>query len=146
MYIGFQVTFDAADPAALSRFWALALDYIEQPPPPGHETWEDFARTVGIPEDEWDDLAAIIDPKEAGPRILFQKVPEGKTAKNRVHLDVNAGGGHATPPEQRRVAVDAKVAALEAAGGARGETFDLADRGDYWVVMQDPEGNEFCVQ
>jgi hypothetical protein len=146
MFMGFQVTFDAHDPAALSRFWALALDYVEQPPPPGHDTWEDFARSVGIPEDEWGDLAAIVDPNGAGPRVLFQKVPEGKTAKNRVHLDVNVGGPHGTPPEERKANVAAKVAALETAGATKGDTFDMPDRGDYWVVMRDPEGNEFCVQ
>lgn len=146
MYRGFQVTFDAADPTTLSRFWAIALDYVEQPPPTGHDSWEDFARAVDIPEEEWGDLVAIVDPEAAGPRILFQRVPEGKTAKNRVHLDVNAGGGHDMPRDERRVNVQAKVAALRAAGAVVRETFDVPERGDYWVVMQDPEGNEFCVQ
>lgn len=146
MFMGFQVTFDANDPATLSRFWATALDYVEQPPPQGHPTWEDFARSVGIPEEEWGDLAAIVDPEGAGPRVLFQRVPESKTVKNRVHLDVNVGGPHDTPREERKANVAAKVAALEAAGATRGETFDQPERGDYWVVMHDPEGNEFCVQ
>jgi len=146
MFTGFQVTFDAGDPPALARFWAEALGYIEQPPPPGHDTWEDFATAIGIPEEDWGNIAAIVDPSGAGPRLLFQMVPESKTAKNRVHLDVNAGGGHATPSDERKTNITAKVAELEAAGATKGATFDMPDRGDYWVVMQDPEGNEFCVQ
>ena len=144
MALGFQVTFDAGDPAALARFWAVALEYVEQPPPPGYATWEGFADAAGIPQDARDDLAAVVDPAGEGPRLLFQKVPEGKTAKNRVHLDVNAGGGPAAEEETRRSRVEQHVARLAAEGGLVVARYDR--RGEFWVVMQDPEGNEFCVQ
>ncbi len=75
--------------------------------------------------------------------MFIQKVPESKTAKNRVHLDVAAGGGPGTPLDVRRAAVDARVADLEAAGATIFRRVE--ERGGYWVVMQDPEGNEFCV-
>lgn len=142
----FQVTFDANDPVLLADFWALALGYVIQPAPPGFDSWDDWARGMGIPEEHWEDARAIVDPEGKGPRIFIQKVPETKTAKNRVHLDVNVGGGHGAPPEVRKKAVGEAVARLVAAGAIAGETFDQPERGDYWVVMQDPEGNEFCVQ
>lgn len=138
-----QVTFDANDTNRLAEFWALALGYRLQPPPPGYDTWEDFARDQGIPEDQWDALAAIVDPRDEGPRVLFQKVPEHKTAKNRVHLDVNAGAG-IDDHDARHRAVEAHVRTLIEAGATFQERFDGPT--GYWVVMLDPEGNEFCVQ
>jgi hypothetical protein len=89
-------------------------------------------------------VSAIVDPDGNGPRLLFQRVPEPKTAKNRMHLDVNAGGGRGTPDDERRSRVDAKVAQLAAAGGT--VVRDVDEDGERWVVMQDPEGNELCVQ
>ena len=142
----FQVTFDANDPVLLADFWMLALDYVIQPAPPGFDSWDDWARAMEIPEEHWEDARAIVDPEGTGPRIFIQKVPEGKTAKNRVHLDVNVSGGHGTPLDERKHAVAAAVAKLVAAGATEGATFDEPERGDYWVVMADPEGNEFCLQ
>ena len=139
----FQVTFDANDTGRLADFWAFALGYEPQPPPPGFDTWEDFARDRGIPEERWDALAAIVDPKGVGPRVLFQKVPERKSGKNRVHLDVNAGAG-ISDPDERHLAVERRVRELLEAGASFGERFD--EPTGYWVVMTDPEGNEFCVQ
>jgi len=144
MSLSFQVTFDAADPDGLAAFWALALGYMPEPPPKGYESWEVFATAVNIPPDEWDNLRALVDPGGIGPRLLFQKVPEGKTAKNRVHLDVNAGGGRHVERIEKVRAVEAHVAALLEAGAGFVERFDRDH--EYWVVMQDPEGNEFCVQ
>jgi hypothetical protein len=139
MAIPIQVTFDAADPVALSRFWATALGYVEQPPPDGMASWDEWARRAGVPEDEWDDSAAIVDPDGVRPRLLFQKVPEGRTAKNRMHLDVNAG-----TPDHDRDRVEAHVEKLVAAGAdVQGR---VEEHDQYWVVMTDPEGNEFCVQ
>ncbi|ANZ38690.1 glyoxalase [Lentzea guizhouensis] len=126
-----QVTMDAADPARLAAFWAEALGYVVQPPPAGFETWEAFAEANNIPRERRNDYSAIIDPDGSGPRFFFQRVPEGKTAKNRVHLDVNAG----------LEAVDRLVAL----GATKVEEFDQGAMG-HWVVMLDPEGNEFCVQ
>src|SRR5689334_12255857 len=107
--IPIQVTFDAADPDALARFWAGVLGYIVQPPPEGFDTWEAFLASIGLPESEWDKASAIVDPEGKGPRLYFQKVPEGKTVKNRMHLDVNVGGPRGTPEEERRRNVAAGV-------------------------------------
>ena len=97
MAIPIQVTFDCADPDKLARFWAEALDYILQPPPDGFDSWDAFLESIGVPEDERDTASAVVDPDGQGPRLLFQVVPEGKSAKNRVHLDVNVGGGRRGP-------------------------------------------------
>jgi hypothetical protein len=136
-----QVVLDCADPGAQAEFWAAALGYVVQPPPPGHESWEDFLRELGVPEEQWNDRSAVVDPAGAGPRIFLQRVPEPKTVKNRVHLDVQAGAG--LPPEQRSERVAAEVERLAALGAGQIRTYD--EMGEHWVVMQDPEGNEFCV-
>ena len=104
-----QVTFDCADPDRLATFWATALGYKKQDPPEGFGSWEEFLSAQGIPEDQWNSASAVVDPDGVGPRIYFQRVPEPKTVKNRVHLDVNAGGGRDTPPDERRKRVDAEV-------------------------------------
>jgi hypothetical protein len=140
----FQVTFDAHDPAALAAFWARALGYIHQPPPKGYSSWDDFADDQEIPKERRGELAAIVDPLGHGPRVLFQRVPEGKVVKNRVHLDINAGGADVDEPRTRHRRVEEHVADLIEAGATRLETFD--EPSEFWVVMQDPEGNEFCVQ
>ncbi len=79
-------------------------------------------------------FAAAVDPAGIGPRLLAQRVPEGKTAKNRLHLDVRVGG---------RDAVAVEVERLVALGATYHGTFD--EHGSYWAVLTDPEGNEFCV-
>lgn len=140
-----QVVIDCADPARLAAFWAEALHYEIPAPPPGFASWDDWARDQGIPEDHWNDARALEDPDGQGPRVFFQKVPESKVAKNRMHLDLNAGGGQAVPVEERRVRVDAEVARLKALG-ASDHRGPIDQRGEYWVRMNDPEGNEFCVQ
>lgn len=134
-----QVSVDAADPQRLARFWAVALGYVEQPPPAGHETWASWAAEAGVPAEALDDYAALVDPDGVGPRVLFQRVPEPKTAKNRFHLDLGAGG-----PDHDEALVDAHVARLVEAGGTL--VARRAQHGDRWVVLQDPEGNELCVQ
>ncbi|MGA9595423.1 MAG: VOC family protein [Acidimicrobiia bacterium] len=139
-----QVTFDAADPAALADFWVAALGYVLQPPPEGFASWPDWLREMGIPEESWNDAAAVVDPDGEGPRLFFQRVPEGKTAKNRVHIDVGVSGGHSVGYDERVAVVDGHVATLVGLGASQLEMF--SERGEYWVVMQDPEGNEFCVQ
>jgi hypothetical protein len=140
--IGIQVTFDAQEPRRLAEFWATALDYVLQPPPQGFDTWEQAARAYGIPPERWGDIAAVVDPEGIGPRLLFLKVPEDKTAKNRVHLDVSVSGVQSTTEQgwarieahrDRLVAAGATV--IEARSGVR----------ERWIVLLDPEGNEFCV-
>lgn len=143
MAIPVQVTFDCADAERMAAFWATALGYIVQPPPPGFDTWEAWASSMGIPYDPGA-VSAIVDPDNKGPRLFFQRVPEPKAAKNRMHLDVNAGGGRDTPEDERRGRVEAKVEELVSAGASLQR--DAEERGEHWVVLQDPEGNEFCVQ
>ena len=143
MATGFQVVIDCADPARLSRFWAEALGYKLDDPPKGYDSWEDWLREQGIPEDRWNDASAVVDPDGAGPRIYLQRVPEAKTVKNRVHLDLNISGGGSVPIEERRGRADAEVERLLGIGATRQRTVE--EPGGYWVVMQDPEGNELCV-
>ena len=138
-----QIVIDCADPARLAAFWADAIHYKLQDPPEGHSSWEDWLREHGIPEEEWNSASAIVDPDGAGPRIYFQRVPEPKTVKNRVHLDLNQGTRE-TPTEERRRLVDAEVERLESQGAR--ELYRGGEHGEYWVTMADPEGNEFCVQ
>lgn len=140
-----QVVFDCADPARQADFWTEALGYQMQPPPDGFDDWDHWARAQGIPQDRWNDARAIVDPEGARPRIFFQRVPEGKVAKNRMHLDLGIGGGHEVPLEERRARVDAEAARLKGLG-ATDERGAIEQRGEYWVRMNDPEGNEFCVQ
>lgn len=136
--------FDAADPERLAAFWASALGYQEQPPPEGYESWEQWAAEHGVPESEWDTSRAIVDPDGKGPRIYFQKVPEPKAAKNRVHLDVDVGR-RGTPLSERRSRVHAETDRLTAEGATRVRVHE-DELGQFWIVMNDPEGNEFCLQ
>jgi hypothetical protein len=137
-----QVTFDCSDPDALSKFWAALLGYGFQPPPDGFDSWESWARDAGIPEENWNDAAATVDIDGHGPRLFFQRVPEGKAAKNRVHLDVNVGAG--LHGEERREHVRREGERAVGLGASQVLLFD--QRGEFWIVMQDPEGNEFCLQ
>ncbi|HEY7667626.1 MAG TPA: VOC family protein [Actinomycetota bacterium] len=141
MAIAVQVTFDAADPAALAGFWKHALGYIEEPPPEGWSSWEDWATGQGIPEERWNDQSAIVDPDGDGPRIFFQRVPEGKTAKNRVHLDVRAAPG--LDDDERRARLSQEADRLIALGATK--LYELEEHGQFWITLQDPEGNEFCL-
>lgn len=140
-----QIVFDCADPDRQARFWAEALHYRIPDPPDDFATWEDWARAQGIPPERWNDASAVEDPDGAGPRVYFQKVPEGKVAKNRMHMDLNVSGGPGIQLEQRRARIDAEVARLKSLG-ATDERGSKEERGQYWVRMNDPEGNEFCVQ
>ena len=144
MATGVQVAFDCADPDRLARFWAQALGYKLQDPPAGYTSWEDWAREQGIPEERWNQVSAIVDPDGRGPRLYFQKVPEAKVVKNRVHLDLNVSGGRGTPLAEERRRIDAEVQRLVGAGATRLGT--LEESGGYVVNMADPEGNEFDVQ
>jgi hypothetical protein len=137
-----QVTFDCADPLALATFWAEALGYILQPPPPGFDSWDAFADQIGMPVEARDSIAAVVDAKGSGPRLLFLRVPEGKSVKNRVHLDLHLVPPD-TPMEERRAALEARAGEL-VTKGAR-EVGPVEEYGQYWIVMTDPEGNEFCI-
>jgi glyoxalase superfamily protein len=140
-----QVVFDCADPAALARFWAEALGYEIPGPPEGFATWQDWLKEQGVPEEDWNLAAAVEDPEGTRPRIYFQRVPEGKVAKNRVHLDLSVSGGRGAPQEERMRRIIAEAERLVELGASR--LTDVQERfGSNWIVMQDPERNEFCVQ
>jgi hypothetical protein len=141
--IKLQVVFDAADPPALAAFWGEAIGYVEEDPPEGFDSWEAWAVANDLPREDWDNYASRVDPDGAGPRLFFQRVPEPKTAKNRVHLDLDVSGGRGTPLEDRRRKVADAVERAVAAGATRVKDYDEA--GQHWVVLQDPEGNEFCL-
>jgi hypothetical protein len=144
MAVGVQVVIDCVDPSTLAPFWAEALGYVRQAPPPGHDTWEDWLREMGVPEADWNAFDAVVDPDGVGPRIFFQRVPEPKTGKTRVHLDLNVGGGPGTPIDEKKVAVDAAAERLVALGAERVRSYE--ERGEYWVAMRDPQGTEFDLQ
>ncbi|MCU1600336.1 MAG: hypothetical protein JWO22_1045 [Frankiales bacterium] len=142
---GLQIAIDCLHPTPLARFWCLALDYEPVPPPDGHATWTDHYRSMGVPEDELgeeDDLDRIRDPEGVRPSIWFQVVPEAKTVKNRLHLDILVGR-HLPKPE-RIVVVEERARLLQAAGATRVRTLDEYDT-HYGVTLLDPEGNEFCI-
>ena len=145
MATAIQLVFDTADPDREARFWAEALGYQLQPPPEGHDSWDSFLEAQGVPRERWNDASAVVDPEGKGPRIYFQRVPEGKTAKNRMHMDLNVGGGSSVPLDERKRRVNAEVKRLKALG-ATDQRGAMERDGEYWVRMNDPEGNEFCVQ
>jgi hypothetical protein len=137
-----QVTFDCADPRSLSAFWNAALGYEFPPPPPGFGSWDAFAET--LPEEHRNSASASQDPAGAGPRLFFQRVPEGKAAKNRVHLDVRAAPG--LDGEERMAALEAESERLVALGATRVQRHEpRSPMSAGHIVMQDPEGNEFCL-
>ena len=107
-----EVCFDCSDPHRLAEFWAGVLDY----------------KITSAEDDE----VAIEGPEGSGPSILFVKVPEGKTVKNRLHIDVN-------PVDREQAEEVQRVLDL----GAR--KIDIGQGDVTWVVLADPEGNEFCI-
>lgn len=144
MAIGVQMTIDCDDPARLARFWAAALGYQLEPPPRGYDTWEAFLTAQGIPAERGNDFSAASDPDRQGPRLFFQRVPESKTVKNRVHLDVNAARAAGVTGQARRQFLATEVERLVGLGATEVETVD--EPLGYHIIMRDPEGNEFCVQ
>ncbi len=140
-----SVTFDARHAPTLAAFWAIALGYVPSPPPKGFTSWEQWYEKFGLRDEDRDGVAAIVDPDGVRPRISFLAVPEGKTVKNRIHLDVQIGGGRAVDHAVRWPRVEAMVARLEAAGGTVAGVDPGPDGNPDHVVMLDPEGNEFCV-
>ncbi|GGU60638.1 VOC family protein [Streptomyces lavendofoliae] len=144
-----KLVIDAADPHAQADFWAEALGYLVEDNSAlidrllglGHVTEADTVEAHG--RRAWRNLVAVRHPDDPyqeetgiglGRRLLFQRVPEAKTGKNRLHLDLHA------PPGRR----DAEVARLEARGAS--VLRHVEEPGGEWTVLADPEGNEFCVQ
>ena len=146
MVARFQLVIDCADPEPLARFWVAALGYEFEPPPDGFASWDEYWRHIGVPEDELGIGAdCIVDPSGRGPRIWFQVVPERKTIKNRLHIDISVSGGRAVPIETRRQRVDAEAARLADLGAVLVGVHETEGLDHYAVAMQDPEGNEFDI-
>jgi predicted enzyme related to lactoylglutathione lyase len=149
MPVHFKIVFDAADPHRVAAFWAEAMDYKLEDHSgfiagllaqgviaedlltevDGHRAWKTLA-AIRNPDDPFDEASDA----GRGMRILFQTVPESKTVKNRVHLDLHVGLDN----------IDAEVERLEGLGATR-QSDRFVEGPSQWVVMQDPEGNEFCV-
>ena len=141
-----QLTIDANDPALLARFWARTLGYQPVPPAEPETTWHAHYR--GRLGDEAAFGDRLFDPAGLRPPIWFQKVPETKAGKNRLHLDLYpTGRDNALPMDRRIEIVEAKVAELVGLGASveRRTREDDPEDPVYFVVMYDPEGNEFCV-
>ncbi|MGC0249161.1 VOC family protein [Pseudactinotalea sp. Z1748] len=147
-----QVTFDARDPRALSIFWRDVLGYTHPAPPgvdlpPGGDplaAWDQFLQDSGLPEELHNSASALEDPDGSGPRIFFQRVPEDKVAKNRVHLDVRTASE--LRGEERMEALESECRRLVALGGTRLERHEPEEPTSIgFIVMADPEGNEFCL-
>jgi len=140
----FGITVDCVDARAQARFWALALGYVEAPPPQGWSTWEAFLTDYGVPEEEWNDGATLRPATGVGPSLGFLRVPEAKTVKNRVHLDVKVSGGRHVDHPLRVTRIRTKQAELTEAGATLLRENHVEGRLD-GLVMLDPEGNEFCI-
>ena len=139
-----QITFDCADPAALAEFWAEALGYHVQAPPAGFETWDQALTAMGLPPERRNDASAVVDPEGNGPRVFFQRVPEGKQAKNRVHLDLRAAPGRTG--DERMAALETEADRLVALGATRVSRHEPAPPvGAVHLVLTDPEDNEVCI-
>jgi hypothetical protein len=137
----FQVTFDCAAPERVGRFWCEVLGYVVPPPPEGFVTWDEYVLTTS--PDRQGSWFACVDPAGVGFRLFFQRVPEGKAVKNRVHLDVRVGTG--LVGEKRLAVLEAECARLSSLGAVRVQLLPADDVNESCLVMQDVEGNEFCL-
>jgi hypothetical protein len=135
MAVRFQITIDCDDADRMAAFWAIALAYEVEPPPAGYLSWEDFLRANDLPLPPSGSISAIVDPDGAGPRVLFLRVPEAKEIKNRLHFDIRT--------DRTEDGKRSKIDELAAAGATEIRRVD--EHGGWWMVMSDPEGNEFCV-
>lgn len=141
-----QVVIDCTDPDRLALFWAEALHYRLEEPPDGFDTWTAYWISKGLPPEEAEGGYDVIsDPDGVGPRFWFQPVPEQKVVKNRLHLDLSVSGGRAVPLATRRERVDAETERIVGLGATVFRVLSEEGVDHYGVVMQDPEGNEFCL-
>ncbi|WP_141857111.1 VOC family protein [Kribbella jejuensis] len=137
----FQVTFDCADPERVARFWCEVLGYVVPPPPGGFTSWEEYERAQ--PEEERGSWFACVDPNGIGPRLFFQRVPEGKVVKNRVHLDVRVGTG--LTGAERLAALTAERDRLLPLGAVEVLLQEADEVNESCIWMNDVEGNDFCL-
>ncbi|MEY9886604.1 hypothetical protein ABIA31_000230 [Catenulispora sp. MAP5-51] len=146
MSVRYQLVIDCADPDRQARFWAAALGYVLAPAPAGFATWNDYYRDLGLPEDELPEGAdRISDPAGEGPAIWFNAVAEAKAVKNRMHIDIHAGGERSDPFEERKRRVDAEARRLVGLGATQTVVMQQDGLDHYAVGMKDPEGNEFDI-
>lgn len=139
-----QITIDCADPGGLSAFWADVLGYHVPGPPGGFATWDTALDAFGVPPERRNDASAVEDPAGSGPRLFFQRVPEGKQVKNRLHIDVRAAPG--LDGDARMAALESEADRLVALGATRLERHEPAPPlGSGHIVLADLEGNEFCL-
>jgi hypothetical protein len=141
-----NITFDCEDPDRLARFWAAVFGYpIGGSALQAHEEMTGPLREAGLTDDDLAARGVAEDPDGDGPRLYFHRVPEPKTAKNRMHIDINVSDGRR---RAERDEVDAEVARLTSLGASVIRKHDSAwgPWPEYHYVMADPEGNEFCVQ
>ena len=149
MALSWKLVIDSTNASALADFWAAALEYEVEDPSAlikqllaagrigaeavvehrGRKTFRGYA-AIRHPEDPFDQTSGV----GRGRRLLFQDVPEGKSGKNRLHIDVHSEAG----------GLDKLVARLEELGATRVREVDEGPAG-HWSIMQDPEGNEFCA-
>lgn len=149
MAVVWKLVIDSTDAAGLADFWAAALEYEVEDPGPlieqllaagrigaevvtehrGRKTFRGYA-AIRHPDDPFDQTSGV----GRGRRLLFQDVPEGKSGKNRLHIDVHSARG----------GLDELVTRLERLGATRVREVDQGPAGHWWI-MQDPEGNEFCA-
>ncbi|EMF00897.1 VOC family protein [Streptomyces mobaraensis NBRC 13819 = DSM 40847] len=149
MALSWKLVIDSTNAPALADFWAAALEYEVEDPSAlveqllaagrigeeavaehrGRKTFRGFA-AIRHPDDPFDPFSGV----GRGRRLLFQDVPEGKSGKNRLHIDVHGEPG----------GLDELVDRLEGLGATRAHEVDKGPAGHWWV-MRDPEGNEFCV-
>jgi len=132
----FQVTFDCAEPERVARFWCEVLGYVVPSSLERFTTGDDVDRAQPS-------AFACVDPTGVGPRLFFQRVPEGKVVKNRVHLDVRVGTG--LVGEERLAALLAEEARLLPLGATRVLLQEADDENESCLTLQDVEGNEFCL-
>lgn len=125
----------------MAEFWKQTLGYEDPPVPPGFDSWD--ALDAAQPPEKRGAVWACQDPDGAGPRLFFQRVPEPKQVKNRVHLDVRVGPG--LRGDERLVALNVEASRLEALGARRLYLIEAEGLNESCLVMQDVEGNEFCL-
>ncbi|HEX5406722.1 MAG TPA: VOC family protein [Pseudonocardiaceae bacterium] len=146
MSVRYQLVIDCADPDRQANFWAAALRYELAPPPTGFRTWDDYYRDLGLPDELVTGGAdRISDPHGGGPAIWFHAVPDQKTVKNRLHIDIHASGDRADPILTRQHRVDAEADRLVGLGATRAVVMYEEGVDHYAVGMRDPEGNEFDI-
>jgi len=150
MEISWQLVIDCTDPRTMVEFWSQAMRYIPEPPPAPHATWREHWQAMGVPDDELgpgvgDLPESLVDPQGNGPRWWFQQVPEAKSIKNRLHVDLLVGGGRSVEFETRKERVTHEAQRLADLGATIREVMDLPEMDHFAVCMADPEGNEFDV-